>query len=363
VQLLCENLHKQYLNKEAKDIQTAFLAFTGDTICKYMFQESWGYQHDKEKAEEFRRIADAIALVTPIMKQFPWLMEFGWSIPISLIRPILPDLAGLLELHKRAHQSAVEFLADETNQSVEASKSYELPPSLFYGIVRSSIPPQEKSFERLAQEAFVFLFAGSDTSSHALSHALYYLVANSTVLERLRQELSTVMPNPKFKPELKVLEGLPFFTAVIRESLRTMSLITSRTPLVAPEDDLKYGDWIIPAKTPVSMTINDVLKEPTIFPDPDKFLPDRWLEDGKLHNKFNQYWFTFGRGPRMCQGMDFAWAEFYFALAAVVMRFDFELYDTTYERDIKFVKDCFFGQPGKSSKGIRMKVVSDAVAS
>lgn len=61
----------------------------------------------------------------------------------------------------------------------------------------------------------------------------------------------------------------------------------------------------------------------------------------------------------MCQGMDFAWAEMYCAIAAVVMRFEFELFDTRYERDVEVVSDCFIGEPDRLSLGIRMRVVSE----
>jgi len=147
---------------------------------------------------------------------------------------------------------------------------------------------------------------------------------------------------------------------VIKESLRNMALFTSRFPLMVPEP-LKYKDWIIPAKTPVSMTIRDVVLDASIYPLPTEFLPERWLENGKIHNHLSPYWVPFGRGPRVCQGMDFAWAEMYIALAAIITRFEFELYDTIHERDVKFVSDCFIGMPDKSCKGIRMRVISDNV--
>lgn len=109
------------------------------------------------------------------------------------------------------------------------------------------------------------------------------------------------------------------------------------------------------------MSPRDVLYDPAVYPKPDEFLPERWLENGKIHNHLARFWVPFNRGPRACQGVDLAWAELYCVLSAIVMRFEFELFETTFERDVKAARDCFVGEPSKESKGIRMKVVSDFV--
>lgn len=49
-------------------------------------------------------------------------------------------------------------------------------------------------------------------------------------------------------------------------------------------------------------------------------------------------------------------AEIFISLAHLVMKFDLELYETTYEKDIRIERDIFVGAPSLESKGIRMKV-------
>lgn len=41
--------------------------------------------------------------------------------------------------------------------------------------------------------------------------------------------------------------------------------------------------------------------DPTIFPDPHQFLPERWLDNKEL----DRYLVTFSRGPRMCLGIKY----------------------------------------------------------
>lgn len=53
----------------------------------------------------------------------------------------------------------------------------------------------------------------------------------------------------------------------------------------------------------------------------------------------------------------FAWAELNMALATIFRRFDLQLYETTKERDVDYVGDCFLGLHHPDSLGVRVKVI------
>lgn len=55
----------------------------------------------------------------------------------------------------------------------------------------------------------------------------------------------------------------------------------------------------------------------------------------------------------------FAYIEVYMSLSALITRFDLELYDTTWERDVAYTRDCFLGEASRDSPGIRVKVLAD----
>lgn len=52
-----------------------------------------------------------------------------------------------------------------------------------------------------------------------------------------------------------------------------------------------------------------------------------------------------------------AYAELHIALAMIIRRFELELVDTVYERDIKVVRDCFLGEAMPGSGGVKVRVV------
>lgn len=138
------------------------------------------------------------------------------------------------------------------------------------------------------------------------------------------------------------------------------------------------------------MSLNTILLDPTIYDKPYTFNPERWLSGSPTElTKLNNYLVPFGRGARMCVGQKYAlssplplnftpwfsatwrickftnpiWGEISFArtellicTAILFRRFAFELVDVDRVRDIDVKRDCFLGQPGKESKGLRVRV-------
>jgi cytochrome P450 len=51
------------------------------------------------------------------------------------------------------------------------------------------------------------------------------------------------------------------------------------------------------------MTLADLMMDPTIFPEPNTFDPERWLETNPLCARNHKYFFPFFRGHRNCMGM------------------------------------------------------------
>ena len=108
------------------------------------------------------------------------------------------------------------------------------------------------------------------------------------------------------------------------------------------------------------MTNQDVLFDPEIFPEPCIFNPDRWLEAAAQGKRLDRYLVTFAKGNRHCLGINLAQSEMYLGVAAMVSRFDMDLYDFDQARDLDIVRDCFIGLPSKESRGVRAKVKTRA---
>jgi cytochrome P450 len=230
--------------------------------------------------------------------------------------------------------------------------------TIFHEILAEpSLPASEKTVLRMKAEAESLVGAGTLTSAHMLSLTTYFVLSNPSTRARLCAELKAAMPDASSAPGQSTFENLPFFSAVMDEGFRLSYGSMHRLSRSHPGESLRYGDWVIPRGTPVGYSAYMLHRNPSVFPEPEEFRPERWLglepaERQRLRAHLN----NFGRGSRQCAGMRLAYAELYLARAYVFRRLGerLELCDTEYERDVAFVQDYFIPAPGRQSRGVRV---------
>jgi cytochrome P450 len=86
-------------------------------------------------------------------------------------------------------------------------------PTVFEQLQESSMPASEKTLKRMAHEALTVVTAGSETTATSLTYAIYFILSDESVLNRLREEVSTTYSNYQNKPPLSALQELPFLVS------------------------------------------------------------------------------------------------------------------------------------------------------
>jgi cytochrome P450 len=92
-------------------------------------------------------------------------------------------------------------------------------PTIFHDIINSDLPPQDKSLDRLTQEALSVVGAGMETTKWVLTVATYHLLdpENADILARLRTELKEPLPDANTVAAYRQLEQLPYLGAIVSE--------------------------------------------------------------------------------------------------------------------------------------------------
>lgn len=177
-------------------------------------------------------------------------------------------------------------------------------PTVFQELITGNLPASEKETRRLQDEAQLVVAAGVTTTGWALSTATYHLLSRPDVLAKLRAELETALLDPNTPLSWTELEKLPYLTGCVREAVRMSYAVTTRNPRLFSKP-LTYGEWVIPPRTPVSMTIVDVNDDPDIFPEPRTFRPERWINPPRTKDgsSLERYFVGFGKGSRSCLGI------------------------------------------------------------
>jgi len=238
--------------------------------------------------------------------------------------------------------------------------------TVFHELLNSKLPEEDKSVDRLADEALSVVQAGNETVSWTLTVATYHILANPEILRKLKTELAATIPDPEADIPASRLENLSYLNAIYKEALRLsygMSCRLQRVPLEPLPFSAPGREWIIPAGTPVSMTSILLHHDPAIFPNDKEFLPERWIEDPKLW----KYMVSYGAGSRSCLGQNLASAEIHLWLTAVFRRFGtkdvkfegdegtIELVDTDIF-DVEVAADRVIPAVRKGSEGVRIRV-------
>ena len=117
-------------------------------------------------------------------------------------------------------QARVAIQYSQENPAKESPRSSDLATtttnaSLFEHILSSKfLSAKEKEDVRIAQEGFVVLVAGGETTARVLTTATYHVLANrETVLRRLKDELTAIMRDPDIQVDVRTLEQLPWLVS------------------------------------------------------------------------------------------------------------------------------------------------------
>jgi cytochrome P450 len=156
------------------------------------------------------------------------------------------------------------------------------------------------SDRELRDELMTLLVAGHETTATALSWAIELLARHPAELARLEADVAGG-------------EGA-YLDAVVKETLRLRPVIALvLRKLVEP---MEIGGRLLPAGVSVAPSIHLVHRRPQIYPEPERFRPERFLE----RPAGTYTWIPFGGGVRRCLGGAFAEFEMAVVLRELVSR-------------------------------------------
>jgi cytochrome P450 len=190
------------------------------------------------------------------------------------------------------------------------------------------------------------IFAGHETTAHAMTWAWYLLAKYPEVAEKLYQEVKTVCGDQPVNVEH--LEHMPYVTQVMKESLRFLPSVWAF--MRAPTEDITIKGYTFPKGAAIFISPYVLGRDPRNHPDADKYTPERWTREYERNLPKGAY-VPFAAGPRVCAGQGFAQMEMKLLLATFVQNLVPTLADG-FEPDL--VPELSL-HPGK--RGLQCKVV------
>jgi len=142
------------------------------------------------------------------------------------------------------------------------------------------------------------------------------------IQKRVQAELDSFVGRERL-PTFEDRPNLPFIDAVCKEAMRWRPITPLAVPHAVTEDDV-YAGFFIPKGAVVIGNTWAILHDASLYPDPDVFKPERFLNpDGSLRDDPILV-SAFGFGKRICPGRHFADATFFIAVASLLSVFNIE---------------------------------------
>lgn len=216
--------------------------------------------------------------------------------------------------------------ASSRQQEVDA----ELPEDFLEKIMNANEADPEKVTQyHIFMMGLSNIIAGSDTTAVSLSAILYHLLHNPRTLQKLREEISTAEREGRCgNPEVRFRESqeMAYLQAVIKEALRMHPATGLPLWRVVPAPGVEIAGHYFPGGTNIGVNTWVAHNNPSIFPQPEAFRPERWVEaSGEQLKRMDAYWMPFGLGSRTCLGKHISLLEIGKLIPRLIRRFDFEL--------------------------------------
>ncbi|GFN92625.1 cytochrome p450 2j2 [Plakobranchus ocellatus] len=162
--------------------------------------------------------------------------------------------------------------------------------------------------------------AGIETTVNTIIFAVLYMVNFPHLQDQLFREIEDVVGLDR-SPSISDKSNLKLLSAFIMETQRFANVVPLGQHRLATKD-IHLGGYTISQGTSVIVNFDSILRDESVWGDPDIFRPDRFLDaDGSVIVK--KELIPFGIGRRNCVGEALASMELFLFLAALVQKFEF----------------------------------------
>ncbi|KAH8077107.1 cytochrome P450 [Cristinia sonorae] len=210
---------------------------------------------------------------------------------------------------------------NEVKAAMAASKAL---PSVTYSLIREFQledvqGAMAEELDETAKSVVGSAYGAAADTTTAASEAFVLAMAMFPEVQRTAHaELDRVVGSSRL-PDFRDLESLVYVRAVMLETIRWMPTVPTGIPHSASTDD-EYNGYHIPKGTTVIVNAWAILHDPNDYPEPEKFMPERYLDkDGKIDlNVRDPTAVAFGFGRRKCAGFDFALISLHMFMASML---------------------------------------------
>ncbi|XP_055596068.1 cytochrome P450 4C1-like [Uranotaenia lowii] len=300
------------VGKEEFDVYNYITLYALDSICETSMGVQIHAQDDPnqeyaiavKQMSEFilRRVFSALRSFPSLFFLYPYANEQK-----RVIEKLHKFTNSVIEARRKTLQEekSIDKVAFDLNEENMYSKR---KLTLLDLLLNVSVDGKPLSREDIREEVDTFMFEGHDTTTSGMSFTIWFLSQYQDVQQRLYEEIDRILGPEKAKAQLTnvKIQEFEYLDMVVKESLRLVPPV----PIVGRKlvEDLEMNGVTFPAGTTISIKIYNIHRNPKIWPDPEKFNPERFSKSNESKRGPYDY-IPFSAGQRNCIGQRYAMME------------------------------------------------------
>lgn len=282
----------------------------------------------------------------------PWLITdfvyklLGYRKELDVVlEPVLAFTKSIITQRK------ANFISDTTSkvsEEVDFNENIYFRTKKRYAMMDTLLKAERQGMideEGIIEETDTFTFEGHDTTSAAITFILLLLAHHPEAQDGIYNEIRDVLDT---KDELTIEDfgKFEYMDRVIKESMR----IYPPVPFISRKlsEDFQHDGFVQREGSLCAIHIYDVHRDPVVFPDPERFDPDRFLPEN-CAGRSNFAFIAFSAGMRNCIGQKFAMLELKMVVTKLIR--NYKILPVTSREEIVFLGDMVL----RSKDPIKMK--------
>ncbi|KAK6331379.1 hypothetical protein TWF730_004461 [Orbilia blumenaviensis] len=188
-------------------------------------------------------------------------------------------------------------------------------PSYVAGLLDGN--PDDAEIKEIKYSATALYGGGTDTSAASLRVFFLNMSLNPEIQKKAQEEIDRVV-GPDRLPGFEDRPNLPYVEAILTETLRWMPIVPLGLPHASDEEE-EFRGYRIPKGSIIVPSIGGFARDPENYPEPEKFIPERFLGPNK---QLDPHSYVFGFGRRVCPGRHLSDANMFITIAKSLAAFN-----------------------------------------
>lgn len=310
------------------DLGTWLQYYAFDVVGEFTFAKKLGFLQEGRDVDDMMSGIQGILNYASLCGQIPEAHQLLLGNPLMpILMPSMESWNQVLQFTLKQMNSRASF---KRNGEFEKDDLEEGKDMLSRWMAIHYSDPGKMSTRDVIVHLSTNVFAGSDTTAIALRAIIYFLLRNSKTMDRLVGEIDEADKLGRLSSPISYKESmshLPYLGAVIKEAMRLHPSVGFILERHVPQGGVEICGKHIPAGTTVGINAWVLHHDPKVFPDPESFLPERWLESSTEKLKeMERSFFAFGAGSRTCVGKNISLIEMHKIIPQLLRDFTFQFH-------------------------------------